>query len=45
MNKQRKATKKLFCQIYDHARKLRRVDPTQFEVIYDDWKRLRTGKI
>ncbi len=39
--KTKKLTKKLFCSIYDEARKMRRNDPIQFNVMFNDWKRLR----
>jgi hypothetical protein len=45
IKKPRKLTKQLFASIYDSARKLRRTDPIQFEVLYNDWKRLRQGMI
>jgi hypothetical protein len=38
-------TKKLFCSIYDSARKARKKDPIQFEIMFNDWKRLRQGHI
>ena len=37
----KKLTKKLFCSIYISAAKMRRNDPIQFEVIFNEWKRLR----
>jgi len=43
--KNKKTTKKLFCSIYDEARKMRKKDPIQFEVMYNEWKRLRQGRI
>lgn len=43
--KNKKPTKKLFCSIYDEARKMRKKDPIQFEVMYNEWKRLRQGRI
>ena len=45
MKPKKRLTKKLFCQLYDEARKLRRKDPIQFEVSFNDWKRLRSGNI
>lgn len=41
----KKLTKQLFCSIYDEARKMRRKDPIQFEVMYNEWKRRRNGRI
>jgi hypothetical protein len=37
----KRLTKKLFCEIYDNAKKMRKKDPIQFEVLFNDWKRLR----
>lgn len=45
MKQKKRLTKKLFCEIYDSARRLRRTDPVQFSVIYNEWKRLRQGQI
>ncbi len=45
MKTKKRLTKKLFCSIYDEAKKMRRIDPIQFEVMFNDWKRLRTKKI
>lgn len=39
--KTKKPTKKLFCQIYDEAKKMRRKDPIQFSVMYNEWARQR----
>lgn len=39
--KTKKLTKKLFCEIYDEARKMRKKDPIQFNIMFNDWKRLR----
>lgn len=36
-----KLTKEYFCKVYDEARKMRRKDPIQFNVMFNDWKRLR----
>ena len=41
----KKLTKKHFCSIYDEARKMRRNDPIQFEVMFNEWKRLRQGRL
>ena len=41
----KKLTKQLFCSIYDEARKMRRKDPIQFEIMFNDWKRLRQGHL
>jgi hypothetical protein len=41
----KKLTKKLFCSIYDSAKKVRKSDPIQFEIIFNDWKRLRQKHI
>ena len=41
----KKLTKQLFCSIYDEARKMRRTDPIQFNVMFNDWKRARQGRI
>lgn len=43
--KNKKLTKKMFCAIYDEARKMRRKDPIQFCVMFNEWKRLRQGRI
>jgi hypothetical protein len=45
MKTKKRLTKKLFCSIYDEAKKMRRTDPIQFEVMFNDWKRLRTKGI
>lgn len=41
----KKLTKQLFCSIYDEARKMRRTDPIQFNIAFNEWKRLRQGRI
>ena len=41
----KKLTKSYFASIYDEAKKLRRKDPLQFSVIFNEWKRLRQGRI
>jgi len=41
----KKLTRKLFCSIYDSAKKIRYKDPIQFEIMFNDWKRLRQNKI
>lgn len=45
MKKTKKLTKSYFCSIYDEARKMRRTDPIQFNVMFNEWKRLRQGHI
>lgn len=37
----KKITKKLFCSIYSDMERMRRKDPIQFNVKFNDWKRLR----
>jgi len=39
--KKNKLTKKYFCTIYEDMAKLRRKDPIQFNVSFNDWKRLK----
>jgi len=34
-------SRKTFERIDDTVRKMRRTDPIQFDVLYNDWKRLR----
>lgn len=41
----KRLTKALFCKIYDEARKIRRTDPMQFNIMFNEWKRLRQGHI
>lgn len=41
----KKLTKKRFCLIYDEARRMRRKDPIQFNVMFNEWKRLRQGRL
>ena len=43
--KKKALTKKLFASIYDEARKIRRNDPIQFEIMYNEWKRRRQGHL
>lgn len=40
-----KTTKKLFCETYSEAARLRKKDPIQFSVVYNEWKRIREQKI
>ena len=37
----KRITKKLFCSIYSDMAKMRRKDPIQFGVLFNEWKRLR----
>jgi len=37
----KRLTKKLFCSIYPNMGKLRRTNPIQFNVAFNEWKRLR----
>lgn len=41
MKTKNKLTKKYFCHIYDMS-KLRRNDPIQFSVLFNEWVRLRS---
>jgi len=41
MKKAKRITRKLFCSIYSDMAKMRRNDPIQFSVSYNEWKRLR----
>ena len=41
----KKLTRKLFCSIYSDMARLRRKDPIQFEVSFNEWKRLRQRHI
>lgn len=41
MKQTKKLTKKFFCSIYSNMAKLRRTDPIQFNVSFNEWKRLR----
>lgn len=41
----KKLTRKYFCSIYPHMAKIRRNDPIQFAVSFNDWCRLRQNKI
>ena len=34
-----KLTRKKFCETYSEMKKLRRTDPYEFEVEYNNWKR------
>jgi len=36
-----KTTRTVFCATYPQMAKLRRTDPIQFQVLYNDWKRTR----
>lgn len=45
MKQSKKLTKKFFCSIYDEARKMRSKDPIQFNVMFNEWKRLRQGHL
>ena len=37
----KRLTRKLFCEVHKYAKKLRRNDPIQFEVLFNEWKRSR----
>lgn len=41
----KRLTKKFFCEIYPEAKRMRKNDPIQFEVMFNDWKRLRQKHI
>jgi hypothetical protein len=45
MKTTKRLTKKYFCLVYDEARKMRTKDPIQFEVMFNDWKRIRQAGI
>jgi hypothetical protein len=42
--KNKKNTKKAFEGMQASLRKMRRNDPIQFDVLFNDWKRLREAK-
>ncbi|MGB5217885.1 MAG: hypothetical protein WBN66_06265 [Smithella sp.] len=37
----KKITRKLFCSIYPDMARMRRKDPIQFSVAFNEWRRLR----
>ena len=41
MKNREKNTKKAFASMDDTVRKLRRTDPIQFDVLYNEWRRMR----
>ena len=39
-----KLTKKYFCEVYPEMATLRRRDPIQFNVLYNEWYNIRVSK-
>ncbi len=45
MKKVNKLTRKYFCSIYTDMARMRRNDPIQFSVLFNEWVRLRSRQL
>ena len=45
MKTTKRITRKLFCNIYPDMNKIRRSDNYEFEILFNDWKRIRQNGV